>query len=323
MMIRVVPCLLPRLLVALLAALGAGPLSGCSVNPATGRSQLLLLSSNQVAEMGQVAKPDLIASYGGEISDSKVRTYVASVGNSLAQFTEADNPALPWSFIVLNSDVINAFALPGGNVFITRGLLTRIDSEASLAGVLGHEIGHVTARHVDERMSQATGIQLGVAVLAGTTQSQLIQVAGDLFGNGYLLHFGRSQELEADSLGLRYMVRAGYDPRGQADVMEMLEAASQGNRTPEMLSTHPDPGRRLQAINTAIQRDYAKVINNPNYGLYEDRYRQNVLSRLGASSASLSRPSPPLFCAVCAHAASPESRAGPAQIAFRTYHGRD
>jgi predicted Zn-dependent protease len=120
--------------------------AGCRYNPATGRSQLLLMSSEDAIALGTESKPALILEYGGEVESAQLRSYVSLVGHSLASLTEADYPQLPWEFTVLDSDVINAFALPGGKVFASRGLLARLDSEAQMAGVLGHEVGHVTAQ---------------------------------------------------------------------------------------------------------------------------------------------------------------------------------
>ena len=134
-------------------------LAGCTYNPATGRQQLLLLSVDDAIALGAESKPAVLEQYGGAVETPQLVSYVDDVGHGLVRRTEADYPQLPWEFTVLDSDVVNAFALPGGKVFASRGLLVRLDNEAQLAGVLGHEVGHVTARHVNERISHAILIQ--------------------------------------------------------------------------------------------------------------------------------------------------------------------
>lgn len=274
-----------RLLRAVLAlafvAGGLPALSGCSVNPSTGRRQFILVSSDQTAEMGAAAMPELVQEYGGEVSSPSLRSYVRNIGQQLASLTEAEYADVDWEFTVLDSDVVNAFALPGGKVFISEGLLARLGDEAQLAGVLGHEIGHVTARHVDERISQAAALELGISVLGAATESQLAQLGGQLFGQGYLLRFGRSQELEADAQGLKYMTYAGYDPAALLDVMRVLdEATSGGGQPPEFLSTHPYPETRIEAIQAALQHEYRQTQGNSAYQRHADRFRRKALSEV-------------------------------------------
>jgi predicted Zn-dependent protease len=287
-----------RLAVVVLMAM-----AGCAVNPSTGRTQLLLVSREQVNQMGKDSMPELIASYGGEIQSATIRSYVSGVGGSMADLTEADNPDLEWEFVVLDSDVINAFALPGGKVFISRGLLVRLDDEAQMAGVLGHEIGHVTARHIDERISHSAAVELGVSILGAATESELAELGSELFGQGYLLNFNRGQELEADDQGLKYMSRAGYAPAAMLGVMEVLAEAAGGEAPPELLSTHPHPETRLEAIREALDGPYRHTLNNPQYGRYPGRFRREVLSRLDAAAGPASGPltlvSGPAWCGIC------------------------
>ena len=126
--------------------------SGCAKNAATGKRSLVLLSAAEEERLGAEAAPQFTAEYGGAVDDAALNRYVTDIGNRLAAVTEADYPDLEWEFTLLDSSVVNAFALPGGKVFITRGLAERLDNEAQLAGILGHEIGHVTARHVEDRV---------------------------------------------------------------------------------------------------------------------------------------------------------------------------
>jgi len=260
--------------------------SGCTLNPATGRRQLLLLSTEEEIALGAEAKPELINEYGGQVESTELREYVSTIGHRLSRYTEVDYPDLPWEFIVLDSPVINAFALPGGKVFVSKGLLSHMDNEAQLAAVLGHEIGHVTAQHTDERVSQSMVVQ-GVAQAAGTATegqsgwlAQTVPLIVGLGGQGYLLSFSRDQESEADRLGLEYMTRAGYDPQGMQELIQILINTSQGSRPPEVLSTHPDPQRRLEEVNALIQAEYADTLRNPAFQLHENRFERRAAPHL-------------------------------------------
>ncbi len=257
--------------------------SGCTVNPATGRRQFNLLSTESEIAMGLEAKPQVIQEYGGEVSDPKLKAYVSDIGMRLAAETEGAGPEFPWSFTVLNSDVINAFALPGGQVFITKGLLAKMTNEAQLAGVLGHEVGHAVAEHGDERISQqliASGVVAAATIAAADADDDLVRQGVPLLvglsGQGFLLHYSRDQEHESDLLGVRYMVRAGYDPRGQLQVMQILQEASGGGGGIEFFSTHPNPENRVDRIRGLIKGKYAYTQNNPSFQLYEERFRANV-----------------------------------------------
>lgn len=270
-------------IVALVAVTaGSMVMNGCRTNPATGRKQLMLVASEDVTELGVQAKPELVREYGGEVPQRELREYVVEVGERLAEHVESEFADIEWSFTTLDSDVINAFALPGGNVFISRGLLQRLENEAQLAGVLGHEIGHVTGQHVDERLSQAVFAEIGLGVLGTLTESQLTMLGAQLFASGYQLRFGRNQEIEADELGMRYMVDAGYDPRGMLQVMEILQEASGGGaRSLEFLSTHPHPETRIETINRLLSRDYAHAAGGQGYRFYTERFQQRTRPYLG------------------------------------------
>jgi len=272
----------------LLAAVIVGAsLAGCSVNPATGQRQFNLLSRSHEIAIGEDAKVELTETYGGAVQDQRLQEYVTRVGMSMVPHTEADYASLPWEFTLLDSEVINAFALPGGKVFITRGLAERFTSEAQLAGVLGHEIGHVTARHANNRITNqllVTGVIVGATIAAGQSEDDLVRVGVPVLtgvvGTGFVLKFNRDEELEADALGMRYMARAGYDPRGQLEVMQILGAASGGPRGPEWFATHPHPETRIDRIRRALQREYAYTQGNPEYQTHEARYQREFLSRL-------------------------------------------
>ena len=259
---------------------------GCSVNPATGRSQFNVLSESREIQIGHEAKGDFLKQYGGEVPSSRVNNYVKSLGHSLASVSE--RPDLPWEFHVVDSGVLNAFALPGGKVFISRGLLEKLGSEAELAGVLGHEVGHVTAQHIGQQMSQAAilqGIAAGVGVAAKESDEGWLRVlgAGTRVGGGlYLLKFGRDQEVQADILGVRYMTRLGYNPEGQLRVMEVLAAAAKGGGGRlEVLSTHPLPSTRIDHLRDLIEREHPGYKDPTAYRINAESFQENVLVPLG------------------------------------------
>lgn len=265
------------LLLGLLVAL---PTFGCAQNSATGRRQLIVVSRAQVNAMGEEAKPTMVAEFGGEVPSAPLRTYVDGVGRKLLEQVEPEYADLAWEFIVLDSPVINAFALPGGKIFITRGILSRFENEAEVAGVLGHEIGHVTARHVDERISQSLISQFSLAVVGAFSQDQLIAEGASLAAQGALLHFSRAQELESDALGMRYMAAAGYDPEGMREVIGVLLDAMGDERPPEILSTHPDPDRRAEQADELLATTYAETRDNPAYGKYRARFQREAAPAL-------------------------------------------
>lgn len=262
---------------ALLSAAGLFTLGGCSVNPATGERQFNILSEAQEISLGIEAAPQFLNQGGGQIPDATVQAYVSSVGQKLAAASE--RPDLPWEFFALNSPIINAFALPGGKVFITRGLMERLSNEAELAAVLGHEVGHVNAEHIGQQMSRAKAFEIGLQVVGAVSEQSWINTALGTGGNLYLLKFGRDQESQSDSLGLRYMTRCGYDPRAMLGVMQVLQDASGGGGI-EMLQTHPLPQTRIDRVKREINEDYAAQLNNPNFTLQPTPYQQRALAQL-------------------------------------------
>ena len=268
-----------------LAVVALSLLTGCARNAATGSYQFNALSRSDEIALGQDAKPEIVAQYGGEYPDETARAYVSEVGHRVASQVEEPYQDIPWDFTLLDSDVVNAFALPGGKVFITTGLARLLKDESELAGVLGHEVGHVTAEHADKRLSQQMIISIGGAVLAGLSSDERIQLAaaGITTGAGiFALSFSREEEMESDALGVRYMSRAGYDPEGMKGVMRALAAASEGQPSqPEWLSTHPATQSRIDRLES-IMRDYPDAGDERVYKRNADAYRQRMLSRLSA-----------------------------------------
>ena len=247
---------------ALAAALCA---SACVTNPATGKKQISLVGESDEVQIGRQADKEVVASIG-LYPDPKVQSYVSGLGKKLAAASE--RPNLPWEFKVVDDPAVNAFALPGGFIYVTRGLMTHLQSEAELVAVMGHEIGHVTARHGADQMTKAQLANLGLGVGAILTgHEELAGLASQ--GLGLLfLKYGRDDERQADDLGLRYLVHAGYDPRPMVDVFDTLErvsASEGGGKVPTWLSTHPAPGDRrswAQGKIAAMNRDFSSAQTN-------------------------------------------------------------
>ena len=219
-------------------------LAACAVNPATGRREISLVSESREIQMGRDADPEITASLG-MVDDPELQAYVTRLGDMLAATSE--RPALPWSFKVVDDPLVNAFALPGGFIYVTRGILAHFDSEAELVGVLGHEIGHVTARHSANQISRQQLQQIGLGV--GSILSENVRSASGVLGAGLQmlnLSYSRGNESQSDELGLRYMGRAGYDGSALIGVFRMLAEASGGSsgRLPEWQLTHPYPENR-------------------------------------------------------------------------------
>ena len=245
------------LVVALPLALAGG---GCATNPATGKPQLAFFGEEAELNMGRDADAEVVATIG-LYDDYNLADYVDEVGHRLAAASE--RPYLPWSFKVLDDPSVNAFALPGGYVYVTRGILAELGSEAELAGVLGHEIGHVTARHGVHAASQQILATVGVGVAAVILDPDHADECFDVGTLGLAVAFlahSRSDERQADDLGLRYMLRAGYDPQEMPGVFEMLEqvGAAEGGHLPGWLSTHPDPGKRRLRMSQAVTEVQAR-----------------------------------------------------------------
>src|SRR5215210_3864383 len=241
--------------------LGTGLVAGllnCARNPVTGKSELSLVSEAQEIQMGQQAAQDVAQSIG-LYKDAKVESYVANLGKRMAAASE--RPNLPWEFHVVDDASVNAFALPGGFIYVTRGLLASINDEAELATVVGHEIGHVTNRHSVQQISKAQLAQLGLGI--GSILSSDIAKFGQLAGAGLgllFLKYSRDAENQADQAGFRYALNQNYDVREMSKVFETLDRLSQssgGGKLPEWLATHPSPGNRIEHIDKML--DTVKV----------------------------------------------------------------
>lgn len=252
----------PRLFIALILAVGAIATYYFNTeeyeNPVTGRTQRLSLSPKEEIALGLNSAPEMARQFGGLHSDAVLRERVARIGRQVV----AANPALagsPYEFdfhLLADPDTVNAFALPGGQIFITYGLLKLLKSDDEIAGVLGHEAGHVVGRHSNEQMAKAelSNALIQSVVVAGgdeygMTAGQVAQFVSQLKNTAY----SRDHELESDYLGVRFMHEAGYQPEAMITVMEVLQKAAGGRAPPEFLSTHPDPGNRIERIRRHIE----------------------------------------------------------------------
>lgn len=252
-----------RLLIGLVMAAIAviGYLGSSQVNPVTGETQHVDMTPQEETAMGLQAAPEMTAQFGGLSTDQQASSLVMRVGNRVWQQSDAANGPYTFEYHLLaDPNTINAFALPGGQVFITEGLFRLLRTEGELAGVLAHETGHVVGRHSAEQLAQSQLTQglTGAAVIAAvdpndprTYRTAQFAMLVDQMIN---LKFSRSDELEADSLGVKYMAQAGYDPRSMIEVMKILEQNAGPNQQPEFMSTHPDPGNRIQRIQDAIDK---------------------------------------------------------------------
>jgi beta-barrel assembly-enhancing protease len=255
---------LVRLGLALLIML-FGVVSYCSNtvdNPITGEKQRVQLSAKQEVALGLQARQKMAAQHGGLYPDNTLQQYLDQVGGQLVQSSSVSQSPYPFEFHLLRDpQTINAFALPGGQVFITAGLLRRLSSEAQLAGVLGHEIAHVVARHGAEHLAKqqlgtAIVTAVGVATSDGEDGGQRAAVLAQAVNQLVSLRYGREDELESDRLGFRFMTEAEYDPRGILELMKILGASRQGGAPPEFFSTHPNPANRLTLLQDMIQKAY-------------------------------------------------------------------
>ncbi|MBI5162464.1 MAG: M48 family metalloprotease [Magnetospirillum sp.] len=243
-----------------LAGLAALPLAGCQMAPGTGHETFNIVSAEEEQEMGRKSHPQILAQFGGASDDPRLQAYVAGIGQRLVRHTET--PGGDFRFTVLNSDIANAMAVPGGYVYVTRALLALTGNEAELAGVIGHEIGHVTARHSSQRYSRAMATNLGLAVLGAVVGVPGVADVAQMGASAWLQSYSQDNEFEADSLGVRYMSRSGYNAEAMVTMLTKLRAHSRleavvAGQNPDavdehhFMATHP---RTLDRVNAAIQQ---------------------------------------------------------------------
>jgi predicted Zn-dependent protease len=239
-------------------------LLACARNPVTGKRQIVLVSESQEIALGAQSHVAAQSEFGF-LDQPAVQAYIQATGKKLTAVSH--RPNLDWHHTAVDSPVINAFAIPGGYVYFTRGILAYINTEAELAGVMGHEIGHVTARHSVSQMtrSQAAQLGLGAASVLSPTFGQFGDAAGSALGV-WFLKFSRDDERQADQLGVEYTARAGYDPREVSNFFDVLRRLSEGSdreTMPGWMATHPDPGERVTATRAAAQQWISQLALTP------------------------------------------------------------
>ena len=244
-------------------------LSGCATDPVTGRKTLVMMGKEQEIALDRRHSPHQFSEDYGVSQDGRLNDYIASVGHQLA--SRSHRPDMPYSFRAVNANYVNAYAFPGGSIAATRGILLELEDEDQLAALLGHEIGHVNARHFAERQAKGTLVQivaLGVGIAAAEKNpayGELAGLLGNLGGGALLAHYSREDEREADALGMEYMVRAGYNPQGMVDLMALLnrESKRKPNALELMFSTHPMSAERLETAQQRAASQYAEASRRP------------------------------------------------------------
>jgi len=259
----------------------AGYLVGCATNPVTGKKQLMLMSEDQEIQIDKQYSPMQFSSDYGLVQDKGLSKYIDKTGQKMATLTH--RPKIPYSFRVVNATYLNAYAFPGGSIAATRGILLALDNEAELAALLGHELGHVNARHTAEQMSKGMVTQAvlgGVSILAGTqgaTYGQLASQLGSIGAGALLASYSRDNERQADALGMEYMVKTGYGSQGMVGLMNMLQSLhkEKPNAIELMFATHPMSQERYNTAVKTAQIKYKDALNKP---LYRERYMDNTVS---------------------------------------------
>lgn len=257
----------------------AGIATGCAVNPVTGDRQLMLISEGQEIALDQENSPHQFSSDYGAVQDQTLNNYLTQVGNDMAARTH--RPDMPYSFRAVNATYVNAYAFPGGSIATTRGILLELENEAELAGLLGHELGHVNARHTASRMSKGLLVQgllaIGTVYLESEHEKWAALAAGlgGIAAGALLAHYSRDDERQADDLGMKYMTDSGYSPEGMVGLMDVLRSMSshKPNAIEMMFATHPMSEERYQ---TAVEASRTKYQAAQGYPLHKERYMDNT-----------------------------------------------
>ncbi|MBN1986549.1 MAG: M48 family metalloprotease, partial [Prolixibacteraceae bacterium] len=263
----------PKLILVVIAVL---LLPSCAVNPVTGKKQLMLMSEAQEVELGAQYDPTVIATFG-LYEDPELQAFIEERGKELAKISH--RPNLEYHFRILDSPVINAFAVPGGYIYLTRGILAHFNNEAELIGVMGHELGHITARHTASQQSKQ---QLGQLLLVGgMIVSEDFRQFADYAMQGMqllFLKFSRDNERQSDKLGVEYASKIGYDAHKMADffnVLNKMQMESESGGVPTFFSTHPDPGDRFNDVNKRAD-SWQDSLKNNNWKVNEDSYLRMI-----------------------------------------------
>lgn len=258
--------------------------SGCATGPgekATGAAADVLLPPSDEEKLGQELRRDLLKEV--EVYDNDaIQNYVDELGSKAVRAAGNKPKQINYNFTVIKGDDLNAFAMPGGEIYVYTGLLEAMESEAELMGVLSHEVAHVSQRHIAQRLVASYGLQTLLSAALGNNPGVISQLAGSVAAQGYLLKYSRSHESEADRYGIAYMARAGYNPQGFISFFETMQAQS-GARMPEFMSSHPNPENRIEEARKIIAR-----MDNVPSETGQQRYQQ-MMSGLDSSGSTPSR----------------------------------
>lgn len=248
--------------------------TGCAVNPITGEEELMLFSTEQDIEIGRKYAPEVEKELGGRIANESLQNYIDSVGQKIARISH--RPDWKYQFVAVQDKSLNAAALPGGYIFITKGMLENLQTEAQLAAILAHETVHVVARDTLNVMSNQIGISILLSAVTSAETSQGVLTAADLARLIVGLRYSRKDEREADLGGLDYMVAAGYNPYGMVETMQTLQSQHEV-RPIEFLSSHPSPENRIAYLRQRAQTNYANI---ERLKIGKEDYHSNVLAQL-------------------------------------------
>jgi len=276
-----------RIMILLIGVVGV---AGCTRNPATGKRQLILISRDQEIAMGNQAAGEFEKEFGGKVPNSRLQAYVRSVGRKLAEVS--DRP-MPYEFTLVASKVPNAFALPGGRIFVTAGLMSRMENERELAAVLAHETAHVAAMHNVQALQRQVGAGLLIELAgwaAGQDKQKVAEAAAEIVTGMVGLKYSRKEEYQADEYGIRYMVRAGYNPYGMIELLTTLKNLSdtEGGTLSEMFRTHPLTQNRIDRAAGHISRDYKAYSPNrrdPHATVFK-RHRRALIAEMEKTKGS-------------------------------------
>lgn len=255
-------------------------LSGCTIDPVTGKQQIVLLSEAEEINLDKKQSPHQFSADLGMVKDTQLNDYLNRTGLLLTK--NSHRPHMPFSFRAVNASYINAYAFPGGSIAATRGILLELDNEAELAALLGHEIGHIAARHSAEQATKGiftnaliAGASVAVSATGYQNATGLIQDLAGLGAGALLAHYSRDNEHEADSLGMLYMVKSGYSPKGMVGLMELLlkNKKNKPNAIELMFATHPMSSERYNIARNKAKNDYSDKLSAP---LYHERYMDNT-----------------------------------------------
>ncbi|MDL2268912.1 M48 family metalloprotease [Desulfosarcina sp. OttesenSCG-928-A07] len=258
----------------------AGLVTGCAINPVTGKSQIMMINESEEITIDHQQSPHQLSSDYGATRDVTLGNYIRATGTRMAALTH--RPGMPYAFYCVNANYINAYAFPGGTIACTRGILLEMDNEAELAALLGHELGHVNARHTASRVSKSqlssiavSGLSILASATVGSDAGSLAGQLGQLGAGAFLASYSRDNERQADGLGMEYMTRAGYSPQGMVDLMDMLNTMNQQKTgiTQLLFSTHPMSTERYTTAVQKAQKDYSRFAGN---SVYRERYMDSI-----------------------------------------------